>query len=47
MRSPAQDGELSAYRHGGFSQPMDTLRDNVLLDSLWNSGDSLEGVVTN
>ncbi len=34
----AQDGELSAYRHDGFWQPMDTLRDKHYLDELWNSG---------
>ncbi len=40
MRSLARDGQLSAYRHEGFWQPMDTLRDKVLLESLWQSGDS-------
>jgi glucose-1-phosphate cytidylyltransferase len=34
----ARDGELHAYRHEGFWQPMDTLRDKQLLESLWNSG---------
>ena len=34
----AKDGELSAYLHNGFWQPMDTLRDKVLLESLWDSG---------
>ena len=29
---------LSAYRHDGFWQPMDTLRDVRLLESLWQSG---------
>ncbi len=41
-RSPlerlAADGQLSAYRHEGFWQPMDTLRDKQLLESLWQSG---------
>lgn len=32
----AQDGELSAFVHDGFWQCMDTLRDRVLLESLWN-----------
>jgi glucose-1-phosphate cytidylyltransferase len=31
-------GELSAYLHRGFWQPMDTLRDKVLLEDLWSSG---------
>ena len=35
----AKDGELIAYRHYGFWQCMDTLRDRKLLESLWNDGD--------
>ena len=34
----AQAGELVAFRHDGFWQPMDTLRDKILLDELWRSG---------
>lgn len=34
----ARDGELMAYRHSGFWQPMDTLRDKMQLEALWNSG---------
>ncbi len=34
----AHDGELSAFRHSGFWQPMDTLRDKQLLEELWASG---------
>lgn len=34
----ASDGELMAYEHQGFWQPMDTLRDKHLLESLWSSG---------
>jgi len=30
--------QLMAFCHGGFWQPMDTLRDKELLESLWNSG---------
>jgi glucose-1-phosphate cytidylyltransferase len=33
----AADGQLSAFRHTGFWQPMDTLRDKVLLEELWAS----------
>lgn len=33
----ADDGELMAYKHEGFWQPMDTLRDKVYLEELWNS----------
>jgi len=36
----ARDGELMAYRHHGFWQCMDTLRDKVKLEALWNSGDA-------
>jgi glucose-1-phosphate cytidylyltransferase len=31
----ARDGQLSAYRHAGFWQPMDTLRDRMFLEELW------------
>ena len=34
----AEDGELMAYEHTGFWQPMDTLRDKNALESLWESG---------
>lgn len=34
----AKEGELSAYRHLGFWQPMDTLRDKHVLEDLWQSG---------
>jgi glucose-1-phosphate cytidylyltransferase len=35
----AAKGELMAYQHEGFWQPMDTLRDKVLLQKLWDSGE--------
>jgi glucose-1-phosphate cytidylyltransferase len=38
MESLARDGQLAAYRHEGFWQCMDTLRDLHLLESLWQSG---------
>jgi glucose-1-phosphate cytidylyltransferase len=34
----AADRQLAAYRHTGFWQPMDTLRDKLHLEELWNSG---------
>ena len=34
----AADGQLAAYRHEGFWQPMDTLREKRILDNLWASG---------
>ena len=36
----ALEGQLSAYRHRGFWQPMDTLRDRNRLEQLWLSGDA-------
>ena len=34
----AGEGTLAAYRHSGFWQPMDTLRDRMVLEELWASG---------
>ncbi len=34
----ACEGQLMAYEHHGFWQPMDTLRDKVYLESLWDEG---------
>ncbi|MBS0229038.1 MAG: glucose-1-phosphate cytidylyltransferase [Proteobacteria bacterium] len=34
----AADGELMAWQHTGFWQPMDTLRDKTYLEDLWASG---------
>ena len=34
----AQDGQLMAYRHEGFWQCMDTMREKQILNDLWNSG---------
>lgn len=34
----ANDGQLMAYEHQGFWQPMDTLRDKNHLEELWDSG---------
>jgi glucose-1-phosphate cytidylyltransferase len=33
-------GQLSAFQHRGFWQPMDTLRDKTLLEQLWASGNA-------
>lgn len=38
MENLARDGELSAFRHDDFWQPMDTLRDKMYLEDLWQSG---------
>jgi len=34
----AEEGQLSAYKHTDFWQPLDTLRDKTYLENLWNSG---------
>ncbi|MBQ2553509.1 MAG: glucose-1-phosphate cytidylyltransferase [Prevotella sp.] len=36
----AEEGQLKTYRHEGFWQCMDTVRDRDLLNQLWNSGDA-------
>jgi len=38
LESLAAAGELMAYRHDGFWQPMDTLREKQLLDEFWSKG---------
>jgi len=38
MERLAAEGELAAYRHDGFWQAMDTLRDKQALEDLWNTG---------
>lgn len=38
LQKLARDGELMAFEHTGFWQPMDTLREYSLLGELWDSG---------
>ncbi len=40
MEQLAAAGQLAAWRHHGFWQPMDTLRDRQLLESLWEGGNA-------
>jgi glucose-1-phosphate cytidylyltransferase len=40
LESLAADGELRAYRHEGFWDCMDTYKDAVLLNDLWESGEA-------
>jgi glucose-1-phosphate cytidylyltransferase len=40
LETLAKQGQLEAYFHNGFWQPMDTLRDKHQLESLWYSGDA-------
>lgn len=37
LESLAEEGQLGAFRHDGFWQPMDTLRDKHVLEELWAS----------
>ena len=37
----SKDGELFAYKHNGFWKPMDTLRDNVQLNTMWEENNAL------
>jgi len=38
LETLASKGHLAAYKHFGFWQPMDTLRDKIKLENLWASG---------
>jgi glucose-1-phosphate cytidylyltransferase len=38
LETLASQGQLAAFQHSGFWQPMDTLRDKVHLEELWASG---------
>ena len=38
LQNLAADGQLAAWIHRGFWQPMDTLRDKQHLNALWDSG---------
>jgi len=40
LENLAASGQLAAFRHAGFWQPMDTLRDKNYLEDLWKSGDA-------
>lgn len=40
LENLAADGELLAFRHEGFWQPMDTLREKQQLETLWHSGNA-------
>ncbi|HEV7814054.1 MAG TPA: sugar phosphate nucleotidyltransferase, partial [Janthinobacterium sp.] len=38
MEQLARDNQMDAFLHRGFWQPMDTLRDKVMLEDLWQNG---------
>ncbi len=44
LRRLAAGGQLAAYRHHGFWQCMDTLRDRHRLEALWEAGEAAWGV---
>ena len=39
MKRLVREGKISAFLHKGFWYPMDTLRNKIYLEELWNSGD--------
>jgi len=36
----SREGQLAVFRHHGFWQPMDTLRDKLQLDAMWSNGEA-------
>ena len=40
LETLAQEGMLSAYRHTGYWQAMDTLRDKMVLEEIWQTGNA-------
>tara|TARA_B100001250_G_C19801564_1_gene791341 strand:- start:167 stop:937 length:771 start_codon:yes stop_codon:yes gene_type:complete len=40
IKELTNNGQLMAYVHKGFWQPMDTLREKIILDELWTSGNA-------
>ena len=40
LESIAREGKMHAYMHNGFWKPMDTLRDNVELNEMWENGNA-------
>ena len=40
LNALTQSGQIYAFRHNGFWQPMDTLREKNILNELWNKGNA-------
>jgi glucose-1-phosphate cytidylyltransferase len=40
LEAIARNGQLQAFEHRGFWQPMDTMRDKIQLEQLWSSGNA-------
>ena len=38
IKTSSEEGRLKVYRHGGFWQPIDVIREKQLLEKLWQSG---------
>ncbi len=38
LRRLAEDNQIAAYKHSGFWQPMDTYRETLMLNEMWDSG---------
>jgi glucose-1-phosphate cytidylyltransferase len=38
LRKLASEGEVGAHKHSGFWQPMDTYRESLLLNNMWDTG---------
>jgi len=40
LNALTKSGQIYAFRHNGFWQPMDTLREKIILNELWNEGNA-------
>jgi glucose-1-phosphate cytidylyltransferase len=40
LENIAKEGKMTAFRHNGFWKPMDTLRDNIELNEMWDKGEA-------
>lgn len=40
LNALTKSGQVYAFRHNGFWQPMDTLREKIILNELWNEGNA-------
>ena len=47
LNNLVKDKQLMSYKHHGFWQPMDTLRDKIYLEELWNKKNAPWKIWTN
>ena len=40
LENIAKEGKMSAFKHSGFWKPMDTMRDNIELNEMWDKGNA-------